>query len=63
MQTTDGVIRLGAQGRFFLKIYRAGLIAVSAFLPSTSPHNHRKIKTAFGPSGGDFSLEKTGLMR
>jgi len=53
----------GGRERLFY-FFRVGLIAVSAFLSSTSPpHPTARQKTAFGPSGGDFSLEKTGLMR
>jgi len=50
----------------FLKIFRVARIAVSACFPSTSlppPHTHKtkKQETASGPSGGDFSPDKTGL--
>jgi hypothetical protein len=48
---------------FFQKFFRVARIAVSACLSSTSPHTQeKKRETAFGPSGGDFSLAETGLV-
>ena len=46
---------LGGQGTFSEDFFRVGLIAVNTYLSGTY-HTHTQ-ETAFGPSGGDFSLD------
>ena len=52
--------RLGAKGTFLEDFFSGGRIGISACLPSiclpTSVQKRQKM--GFGPSGGDFSLEK-----